>query len=394
MFKQVKKRVEDTGTFSKQEIEYLTTPKRVEETTVSWGEYETNQTDAYRVLFNDDRGPGKGGIRYHKSVSVEEVKTLAFLMSLKTSLVNIPLGGAKGGVKVNTKKLTSEEIEQISRSYIENVYSVIGENKDIPAPDMYTGPKEMAWMLDEYENITGKHQKGVVTGKPLSLGGSKGRNKATSTGAYEVIKQFITEGTVAIQGYGNAGRQLAEILSEEGYRVVAVSDSSGAIHTESSLNIKEVSEVKREEGSVTKYSDAKKISNKELLELDVDLLVPAALENAITKENAKNVKAELIAEVANGPVTKEAEELLESKVIPDILCNSGGVIVSYFEWVQNRTGLYWSEKKVHQKLQEKLRDATQTLKEENKGETLRETAYRIAGKRICNAAKHRGRLQS
>ena len=395
MFEDMKKRVKELETFTNEEITYLTTPKRVEETTVQWKTEEGTVEEApgYRVLFNDDRGPGKGGIRYHKDVSLDEVKSLAFWMSLKTSLVNIPFGGAKGGVSVDTKDLSQTQINQMSKSYVSKLHHVLGENIDVPAPDMYTGPKEMAVMLEEYERINGEHSPAFITGKPVSIGGSKGRSKATGTGAYHVIKQFIDSGTVAIQGYGNAGSVLATHLSNNGYDVVAVSDSKGAIYNQEGLDIEKVTNIKRSAGSVTAYNNAEKITNKDLLCLEVDLLVPAALENVITHENAGSVQAEVIAEVANGPITRKADNTLKTTVIPDILCNSGGVIVSYFEWIQNRTGLYWSEQDVNSKLKDKLTEVTKYVKMDNKeNESLRQTAYRIAGERICDAAKYRENL--
>lgn len=323
----------------------------------------------YRVRHDDTRGPTKGGIRFHPNVSLDEVKALAFWMTFKCALVGVPFGGGKGGVIVNPKELSRLEVERLSRSFIEQIVGFIGPNKDIPAPDVYTNDMIMGWMMDEYSKIMHRHEPGVITGKPVELGGSLGRSDATGRGAYYCIKELEkrrgwkpAEITVAVQGFGNAGQHVASLLHKDGYRIVAVSDSRGAIHRDEGFDIPSLIHAKKEtqqvkavycEGSVCEEVPSAVISNEELLELDVDILIPAALENVITTDNANNIKAKVIVEAANGPVTSDADSIINSKeilVIPDILANAGGVTVSYFEWVQNRAGFYWDEAEVHQKL--------------------------------------------
>ena len=382
---------------SKQEVAYLKTPKNIEKTFVQWEtENGTNEAPAYRVLFNDDRGPGKGGIRYHPEVSLNEVKSLAFWMALKTSLVNIPFGGAKGGVSIHPKQLSSKQLTEISRSFVRNLYDVLGPDKDIPAPDVYTNPAIMAVMLDEYESLEGKHVPSFITGKPQAVGGSKGRDTATARGAFFITKELYASGTVAIQGFGNAGYHYARYLVEEGYTVVAVSDSQGAIYNQNGISIEAVKQAKDEHGSVIDAQE-EEISNEELLALNVDVLVPAALDNVITEANAEHVQADTILEVANGPVSPDADRILEDNditVIPDILANSGGVIVSYFEWVQNRSGDMWSHEKVDQKLREIITEAWSEVKQvqEEYDVNLRQSAYIIASRRILRAARLRKRI--
>lgn len=323
----------------------------------------------FRVRHDDTRGPTKGGIRFHPQVSLDEVKALAFWMTFKCAVVGIPFGGGKGGVIVDPKHLSRLEIERLSRAYIEAISTFIGPNKDIPAPDVYTNPMIMGWMMDEYSKITNHHAPDVITGKPIELGGSLGRDDATGRGTYYCIKELEKKRnwdpkniTVAVQGFGNAGQHVASLLHRDGYKIVAVSDSKGAVYSEKGFDIPSLIHMKNEtrevrpvycEGSVCEVVPAKHLSNEELLELDVDILIPAALENVITKENADRIKAKVIMETANGPVTFEADEILSKKgilVAPDILVNAGGVTVSYFEWVQNKSGYYWSEDEVHQRL--------------------------------------------
>lgn len=330
----------------------------------------------FRVRYDDSRGPTKGGIRFHPDVSCGEVKTLAFWMSLKCAVVGIPYGGGKGGVIVNPKELSMAELERLSRGYIRQVADFIGPDVDIPAPDVYTNPTIMGWMMDEYSTIVRKKSPAVITGKPIPLGGSLGRGDATGRGAYYCIKQLEKlknwspdSKTVAIQGFGNAGQHVASLLHSDGYKIVAVSDSSGAIFSESGFDIPALIKTKQETGKVaaSEYKDsgnnlvkAKKLSNSELLELDVDILIPAALENQITIENAAAIKADVIVEVANGPVQADADDILAKQnilIIPDILANAGGVVVSYYEWVQNRTGDYWEEGQVHSKLSKVMAEA-------------------------------------
>ena len=334
----------------------------------------------YRVRYDDTRGPGKGGVRYHPDVTLDEVQSLAFWMTFKCALLDLPFGGAKGGIIVNPKKLSKAELERLSRSYINEIADFIGENVDILAPDVYTNATIMGWMMDRYSTIKRQIIRGVVTGKPLSLGGSKGRDTATSTGAFHVIELILSkfsvvpeQTTVAIQGFGNAGATLAQLLFSAGYKIVAVSDSQGGIYAPHGLDIPSVRQHKDSSrqikavycrDSVCDIVEHETITNSELLALDVDVLIPAALENQITSENAEDIKAKYIFEVANGPVTSAADRILLEKgikVVPDILVNAGGVTVSYFEWVQNRNGLYWTLKEVNQKLQHKMETETQQV---------------------------------
>jgi glutamate dehydrogenase (NADP+) len=327
----------------------------------------------YRVRFDDTRGPGKGGVRYHPNVCIDEVQSLAFWMTFKCALLNLPFGGAKGGVTVNPKELSKQELERLSRGYIEAIADFIGPDIDILAPDVYTNAMIMGWMMDHYSIIKRQIMPGVVTGKPLTMGGSEGRDTATGRGAYYIILAMLAKfdqspenTTIAVQGFGNAGGAVAELLAHAGYKVVAVSDSQGGIYSENGLDIVNIRRYKQEhrgiqaiycKDSVCDIAEHKLITNEELLALDVDVLIPAALENQITVANADNVKAKYIFEVANGPITSDADRILEAKgiyVFPDILVNAGGVTVSYFEWVQNRNGLYWSLTKVHERLKEKM----------------------------------------
>ncbi len=367
--------------------------------------------EGYRVRYDDTRGPAKGGIRFHPNVSVDEVQSLAFWMTFKCAAVNIPFGGGKGGITVNPKELSLAEVERLSRGYINAVADFIGPDIDIPAPDVYTNQMIMGWMMDQYSVIKRHIVPGVITGKPIAMGGSLGRETATAMGAFYVMQNMLPKfkkepksTTVAVQGFGNAGSILAELLFDAGYKVVAVSDSKGGIYSKDGLNIPSVKKTKAEtrkleavycEGSVCNLVDHEKISNEELLELDVDVLVPAALENQITKENADRIKAPYIFEVANGPTTPEADAVLESKgikVIPDILTNAGGVTVSYFEWVQNRMGYYWSEEEVNTKLKEKMIPETESIWNiaQEKKISFRTAAYVHALDRIELAVNAKG----
>ncbi len=327
----------------------------------------------YRVRYDDTRGPGKGGVRYHPNVTMDEVQSLAFWMTFKCALLNLPFGGAKGGITLNPKELSRQELERLSRGYIEAIADFIGPDIDILAPDVYTNEMIMGWMMDQYSIIQRKITPAVVTGKPQTMGGSKGRDTATGTGAFYVIKAMLAKfeqrpehTTIAVQGFGNAGSVVAELLAKAGYRVVAVSDSQGGIYAEQGLDIPSIRRYKREyqrisgvycEDTVCNLIEHKTISNEELLTLDVDVLIPSALENQITQANAGDVQAKYIFEVANGPITSAADEILNQKgiyVFPDILVNAGGVTVSYFEWVQNRSGLYWGLTEVNEHMKEKM----------------------------------------
>ncbi|NET46161.1 Glu/Leu/Phe/Val dehydrogenase [Okeania sp. SIO2B3] len=334
----------------------------------------------YRVRYDDTRGPTKGGIRYHPNVSIDEVISLAFWMTFKCAVVNLPFGGAKGGITVNPKELSRMELERLSRGYIDAIADFIGPDVDIPAPDMYTNPMIMGWMMDEYSIIRRQLIPAVITGKPVTIGGSLGRNTATSMGAFFTIETIMPKfgyipekTTVAVQGFGNVGAFLAELLCQAGYKVVAVSDSQGGIYSSKGLDIPSIRKYKESnkgiqavycQGSVCNIVEHQILTNKELLALDVDILIPAALENQITEESVKDIKAKFIFEAANGPTTSAADIILEDRgiyVFPDILVNAGGVTVSYFEWVQNRSGLYWTLDEIHQRLKEKMLAETEQI---------------------------------
>nr|WP_199296546.1 Glu/Leu/Phe/Val dehydrogenase [Leptolyngbya sp. FACHB-711] len=365
----------------------------------------------YRVRYDDSRGPTKGGIRFHPGVTLDEVESLAFWMTFKCAVLNLPFGGAKGGVTVNPKELSKFELESLSRGYIDAIADFIGPDVDIPAPDVYTNAMIMGWMMDQYSTIRRQITPGVVTGKPITMGGSLGRETATAMGAFFSIQTLMpkldrkpSETTVAVQGFGNAGAVLAELLYRAGYKVVAVSDSQGGVYAAQGLDIPSVRQIKDAtrgikavycRGSVCSQIDHEVITNGQLLELDVDILIPAALENQITAENADRIQARYIFEVANGPITSAADAILESKgiqVFPDILVNAGGVTVSYFEWVQNRSGLYWSLEEVNRRLNEKMTEETEriwvTAKELSC--SMRTAAYVHALDRLGQALRTRG----
>ncbi len=334
----------------------------------------------YRVRYNDTRGPAKGGVRYHPGVSLDEVQSLAFWMTFKCAVMNLPFGGGKGGITVNPKILSRMELERLSRGYIDAIADNIGPNVDILAPDVYTNAMIMGWMMDQYSVIQRQSVPCVVTGKPIALGGSLGRESATALGAFYVMQTVLPKldrhpenSTVAIQGFGNAGSILAEFLYHAGYKVVAVSDSQGGIYAPNGLDIPSLKKFKEStrklqaiycDGSVCSIGDHQVITNAELLELDVDILIPAALEKQITADNAARIQASLIFEVANGPITSEGDRILDARgirIFPDILVNAGGVTVSYFEWVQNRNGLYWTIEDVNQTLERKMIEETETI---------------------------------
>lgn len=319
--------------------------------------------EGFRSQHNDALGPTKGGIRYHPDVTMDEVKALSMWMTFKCSVVGLPFGGGKGGVICDPRKLSKAELKRLSRGYIEAIASMIGPDKDIPAPDVYTDSHVMGWMMDSFSRFKQAYSPGVITGKPLILGGSKGRNEATARGCVYTIVEAMNDlnkpmenATVAVQGFGNAGKIAAKLLSELGCKIVAVCDSQGAIYDPNGLNLERVEQHKTE-GAVTDYPAPYTLTLDELLELDVDILIPAAMENSITSQNAPHIKARIVAEAANGPTTPEADRILAEKdvlVIPDILANAGGVTVSYFEWVQNLMNYYWKEDEVNEKLREKM----------------------------------------
>lgn len=357
--------------------------------------------EGFRVQHNDAVGPAKGGIRFHPEVNLDEVKALAAWMTFKCGVVGLPYGGGKGGVICDPHQLSPTELERVSRAYIAAIADFIGPDKDIPAPDVNTGSQIMGWMVDEYSNLKGVYSPGVITGKPLSIGGSKGRNEATARGCVFAIVEALQDmgkdvqgATVAIQGFGNAGRIAAALLSDLGCKIVAVCDSKGAIYDPAGLDVDHI-ELLKENGSILDYSTDCHASNDELLELDVDILIPAALENVITSANADRIKASIIAEAANGPTTPKADKILHDKgivVIPDILANAGGVTVSYFEWVQNLTSYYWSEDEVNDRLKLRMTEAFRAVKQlsVDYGVDLRTAGYMISLKRVSEAMKARG----
>jgi glutamate dehydrogenase (NAD(P)+) len=356
----------------------------------------------YRVQHNLGRGPAKGGIRYHQNVSLDEVKALAMWMSWKCAVVGIPYGGGKGGVIVDPKQLSQKELEGLTRRYFTEIEVLVGPEKDIPAPDVNTNSQIMAWMMDTYSMHAGYTVPGVVTGKPISLGGSEGRNEATARGTVFCVVEAarhlgmdLTASKVAIQGFGNAGSIAARLIADEGATVVAVSDSTGGIHAPGGLDVNKVIAWKGEHGTVQGFPGAMDISNAQVLEVECDILIPAALENQISAHNAGNVKARVIAEAANGPTTPEADEILYQAgkfMIPDILCNAGGVTVSYFEWVQDLNRDHWSEAVVNDKLREIMVKAFgETLAMAKREQVnMRTAAYLLAVKRVADAMEMRG----
>jgi glutamate dehydrogenase (NAD(P)+) len=357
----------------------------------------------FRVQYNDARGPAKGGLRFHPEETIDTVRALAAWMTWKTAVVDIPLGGGKGGIVCNPKEMSQAELERLSRAYIRQVGRILGPKADVPAPDVYTNPQIMAWMMDEYSALEGHGEPGVITGKPLPLGGSAGRMDATARGGMYCLREAgkvlgidLKGASTAIQGYGNAG-YYAQVLGEEllGLNVICVSDSKGGIVCDAGLECEEVKGHKDDTGTCVGLPDTEPISNEELLELDVDVLIPAALENVITKENAHRVKAKIVVELANGPTTPEADRILHENgvyVIPDFLCNAGGVVVSYFEGVQNAYNYYWDLEEVHERLDRKMTAAFHAVHEmaEAKKVHNRLAAYLVAVARVAEAVRLRG----
>ncbi len=359
----------------------------------------------FRIIHDDKRGPNKGGIRFHPKVSIDEMKALAFWMTCKCSLVNIPFSGAKGGIIVEPDELSHLELERLSRGFVNQIADFIGPQKDILGPDINTNSMIMGWMMDEYSMIQRKHSPAITTGKPIALGGSQGRDDATGHGAFLCIKELEKkenlkkeEIKIAIQGFGNAGENLANYLFEDGYKIVGLSDSKGGIYNKDGIDIKNLIKKKKEQQakddvyyqSICNLTDEKKISNEDLLSLEVDILIPAAIENTITKDNAKSIKAHYIVEVANGPVTPEADKILianKIKILPDILVNSGGVIVSYFEWTQNKSGYYWEKDDVSKELKKIMLEAFNAVYETSEKNKIdfRTAAYVCALNRLGEA---------
>ncbi len=359
----------------------------------------------YRSQHNDALGPTKGGLRFHPNVDADEVRALSMWMTVKCALLRLPYGGGKGGVRCDVDQLSEAEIERLSREYIRAISLVIGPDKDIPAPDVSTNPQIMAWMVDEYSRIRGENTFGLITGKPLVIGGSRGRVEATGRGLVFATRQLalalgidFSKSVVAVQGFGNVGSVAAEICHHLGATVVAVSDKDGGLYNSGGIDMGQLMEYKKTHRTLAGFSGAEPISNQDLLELPVDVLFPAALENQITADNAKNIRARIVGEGANGPTTPEADAILFEQgvmVVPDVLGNAGGVTVSYFEWVQNQTRLYWSESEVNRRLEEYMVDAMSAMHEmhERFGVTLRKAAYLVAVERVAQAMRVRGWLR-
>ena len=360
---------------------------------------------AWRVQYDTSLGPAKGGVRFHPDVNQHEVTTLSFWMAVKCAVVGLPYGGGKGGVQVDAKALSSLERERLARGYIRAIADIMGPDRDIPAPDVNTDATVMGWMIDEYEQIRRAQAPAAITGKPLSLGGSPGRVEATGRGALTVLDLWAEreertpeETTLAVQGFGNAAFHFARLASQRGYKVVAVSDSSGAIYHADGLDIDAAKEDKQQHGKLSKSQQGKAMSGDELLGLEVDVLVLAALENQLHRDNVDEVKAGAVLEIANGPLTSEADTALEKRnipVLPDVLANTGGVIVSYFEWLQNRAGEKWHESEVNQRLDDRLGDEAKRvlLRAEKEQVTYRQAAYRQGIERIAEAIMARGNCQ-
>ncbi len=380
-------------------VERLRHPKRFLEVAIPVRMDDGSQRifTGYRCQYDDTRGPGKGGIRYHPGVTADEVRALAFWMTFKCAAVGIPYGGAKGGIIVDPRTLSQMELERLSRGYMRAIAQFVGPDRDIPAPDVYTNAQIMAWMMDEYSTIVGHPCPAVITGKPVALGGSLGRDDATGRGGYYLLKELEAirkldpaRTTLAIHGFGNAGQHLARLAFADGYKVVAAGDSRGAIHDPAGLDINALIAHKEDAGRQVSEFRGTKITNEQLLELPVEVLVPAALENAITAANAPRVKARFLIELANGPTTAEADEILERAgclVLPDILANAGGVTVSYFEWAQNKAGYAWTLEDVHTRLREIMSREFRGINalRESKKLSMRTATYTHALNRLSDA---------
>jgi glutamate dehydrogenase (NADP+) len=359
---------------------------------------------AWRCRYDDTRGPTKGGIRFHPDATDEEVETLAFWMTFKCAVMNLPYGGGKGAVRVDPHGLSKAELERLSRAYIQAFSQIIGPDRDIPAPDVYTNSMIMGWMADEYSSIVGQSTPAVITGKPIALGGSLGRDDATARGGYYLVRHLSQElgvrpgARVAIQGFGNAGQHIARLLADDGYAIVAVSDSQGAVQAPDGLDVRNLIAAKQNGSSVVSLAgsgSASRLAASDLIAADCDLLVPAALEDMIHKHNANSVRARVVLELANGPVTPEADAILADKgvvVLPDILANAGGVTVSYFEWVQNRQGYYWTVEEVHSRLKTMMEQEGRAIwaQAQERGVTMRRAAYVHALKRLAGAIEAHG----
>jgi glutamate dehydrogenase len=377
-------------------LERLREPERVVDVhfPVRMDDGSTKLFHGYRVQYSNARGPYKGGLRFHPNVDLDEVKALSFWMAIKCAVVNVPFGGGKGGVTVNPKDLSPGELERLSRALCRAIADVIGPDKDVPAPDVNTTPQIMDWMSDEYAKIVGAPTPAVITGKTIANGGSEGRGAATGHGAYRVFESFREAlgmdpetATVAVQGFGNAGQEIARLFHHHGYKVIAVSDSSGGLHDENGLDIPAVIQSKKGTGTLGRPHGARTVTNEELLRLPCGVLIPSALENQFTKENADALQCRMVLEVANGPTTPEADAILHDRgipVVPDVLVNSGGVATSFLEWEQNRISQHWSEQEVFQRLEPLMDDASKAVIDAAKshGVTYREAAFIVGLDRI------------
>ena len=386
---------------SKSEVEVLSVPEKFIRVSipVDMDDAKVKVFTGFRSQHNSALGPYKGGIRFHQNVNESEVKALSMWMSWKCSVANLPYGGAKGGIIVDPKELSKGELEKLSRGYIKRIYEIIGEDKDVPAPDVNTNPQIMEWMADEYYKLIGKKSLATFTGKPINKGGSQGRTEATGFGGVYVMNEFVKRKnlkpknlTIAIQGFGNVGYFFAELAFEEGYKIVAISDLSGGIYNESGIDPKNAFKYLQANGKLIGFPGTKEISNADLLISKVDILAPCALENVINDKNAKLIKAKFIIEMANGPVTPDADKILFKKgivSIPDVLANSGGVTVSYFEWLQNRQNKYWTKDEVLKKLKKNITKAFSEVYDmmEKLKINMRMAAYTLAVKKIVSAGK-------
>ena len=385
--------------------QFLRTPMREYHFTipVRMDDGSTRIFQGFRVQYNDARGPAKGGLRFHPDETIDTVRALSAWMTWKTAVADIPLGGGKGGVICNPRELSSAELERLSRGYIRQIAPAIGATRDVPAPDVYTNPQIMGWMLDEYETIRGRREPGVITGKPLPLGGSAGRTAATAMGgiiaireAAKVLEMDLQGATCAIQGFGNVGSFSVKLATEIlGMKVIAVSDEFGGIYCEDGIDYRTLKRHVKRHGQVPGLDNCKMISNAELLTLDVDVLIPAAIENQLTARNAYDVRAQIVAELANGPTTPEADDILNRRgifIIPDFLCNAGGVIVSYFEMAQNAYQFYWDEQQVNDQLDRKMSQAFAGVyrMSQSRDVDMRIAAYLVAVQRVAEAVQLRG----
>ncbi|SNR22972.1 Glu/Leu/Phe/Val family dehydrogenase [Halorubrum vacuolatum] len=407
-FESLREQVADAATYLDVDpgvVRRLSTPERILETnlTIERDDGSLETVRAYRSQFNGDRGPYKGGIRYHPKVTREEVKALSGWMVYKCAVVDIPYGGGKGGIAIDPADYSEAELERLTRAYAKELRPLIGEDTDIPAPDVNTGQREMNWIKDTYEALENTTAPGVITGKALDSGGSAGRVEATGRSVmltarevFDWLGEDVSDATVAVQGYGNAGSVAATLLDELGATIVAVSDSSGGVYDQAGIDPQAVKRHKAETGSVTGFGDNESLTNEEVLLLDVDLLIPAALENAIDRELAGDVRADVIVEAANGPLTPGADDVLADRdvtVVPDIIANAGGVTVSYFEWVQNRQRFNWTEARVNDELERAITEAFSGLVdcyEEHDVPNLRIAAYVVALQRVIRAYEQGG----